>query len=97
MTRNNDRTVILVLLVVFILASGFSACTVGPVGIFASIAQEKDINANRTLAFDGTSPEFVGKLGSTYYTIIGNTVWFRPVTGGPWNKLTTLPDRKSVV
>lgn len=91
MTRKNYRTSALLLLIFLAFMAGFSGCTDGPVGIFASIALEKDINANRTAAFDGTSPDFVGLLGTNYYTLINGTIWSRTVAGGSWKKLATLP------
>jgi hypothetical protein len=75
-----------------------SACKPGPVGIFASIAAEKDINANRTTAFDGSSPSFVGQIGSggsaAYFAIIGDgSLWTRSVSSTDWVEatLTGLP------
>ncbi|MGD9939023.1 MAG: hypothetical protein AB7T74_04395 [Clostridia bacterium] len=84
MTRKNYRNSLLLILITLAVLAGFVGCTEGPVGIFASIAQEKDINANRTAAFDGTSPDFVGILDTNYYTIINGTIWTRPVAGGKW-------------
>ncbi len=89
MNRKNYRTGVLLILISLVFMVGVSACTDGPVGIFASIAQETDINASRTAAFDGTSPDFVGRLGSDYYTIINGTIW-KPVAG-VWKKLATIP------
>lgn len=87
MTRKHNRTGSVLLLISLILISVFSSCKAGPVGIFASIAQETDINKSRTAAFDGTSPDFVGKLGDNYYTIINGTIWSRAVTGGSWQRV----------
>ncbi|MFH2115021.1 MAG: hypothetical protein ABIJ86_11005 [Spirochaetota bacterium] len=91
MTRKNYRTGTLLILISLALMVGVMACTDGPVGLFASIAQEKNINANRTAAFDGTSPDFVGMLGTDYYTIINGTIWTRAVAGESWVKLATMP------
>lgn len=87
MTRKNYRIGALFLVLSLAFMTGLSACTDGPVGIFASIARETDINASRTAAFDGTSPDFVGKLGTSYYTIINGTIWSRPVNGSSWKKV----------
>ena len=91
MTRKHVRTGSTLIVISLILIAVFSSCRAGPVGIFASIAQETDINASRTAAFDGTSPDFVGILGANYYTIINRTIWSRAVNGGSWGKLSTLP------
>ena len=91
MTRKYYRTGILLALISLTFTVGLSACKAGPVGIFASIAQETDINKSRTAAFDDTSPDFVGMLGANYYTIINGTIWTREVSGGAWGKLATMP------
>lgn len=91
MTGKNYRTGTWLILLSLVFMAGLGACAAGPVGIFASIAQETDINATRTKAFNGTSPDFVGKFGTNYYTSINGTIWSRPVTGVVWTNKVVLP------
>lgn len=64
------------------------SCAEGPVGIFASVAAETDINRLATKEFRGTSPSFVAKLGGTYYAGIGG-LWKRGVAETKWTKVDT--------
>jgi hypothetical protein len=91
MTSKNYRTGTWLILISLAVMAAFSACAAGPVGIFASIAQETDINANRTKAFNDANASFVGLLGTKYYAIVGTgRLYEKPVTGGKWNR-TSLP------
>lgn len=74
------------------LALALSACAEGPVGIFASVAAETDINKHATKEFRGTSPSFVAKLDVSgtdyYYAGIGGL--YRRTTGATsWDKVDT--------
>jgi hypothetical protein len=64
------------------------SCTEGPVGIFASIAAETDINKYATPAFKSASPAFVAKLGTSYYAGIGE-LYTRGETATSWTKAST--------
>lgn len=68
------------------LALALSSCAEGPVGIFASVAAETDINKHATKEFRGTSPSFVTKLDGTYYAGVGG-LWKRGVAETSWTKV----------
>lgn len=78
----------LIIMAAAALALVLSACAEGPVGIFASIAAETDINKHATKEFRGTSPSFVAKLDDTYYAGIGG-LWKRGVAETSWTKQST--------
>ncbi|MBN1518666.1 MAG: hypothetical protein JW923_01090 [Spirochaetales bacterium] len=63
-----------------------SSCEEGPVGIFASIAGETDINALMTKEFENASPAFVVKADTTMYAGVG-VLWSRPEGGRPWTRM----------
>lgn len=69
------------------LAVFLGSCAEGPVGIFASVAAETDINRLATKEFGGTSPSFVAKLGGTYYAGVGG-LWKRGVAETSWTKVS---------
>ncbi|TFG84909.1 MAG: hypothetical protein E4H20_01875, partial [Spirochaetales bacterium] len=87
MRPNFKRTIALALsAILFLLA--LVACAEGPVGIFASIAGETDINKNMTKAFKDASPSFVALMDGNYYAGVG-VLWKRSATGTSWNKVNT--------
>jgi hypothetical protein len=87
MTRKHHKTGNTLVLVSLALIAVFSACRAGPVGIFASIAQETDINAGRTQAFTDANASFVGKLNpGNYYAIVGTGILYERTIGGNWSK-----------
>lgn len=82
------RTRISLVMAAAALALILGSCAEGPVGIFASVAAETDINKHATKEFKGTSPSFVAKLDDTYYAGIGGL--YRRTTGATrWEKVDT--------
>lgn len=77
------RTRLSLIIAAAALALALGSCTEGPVGIFASVAAETDINKWATDEFKGTSPNFVAKAGSTYYAGVGG-LWKRNIGDSSW-------------
>lgn len=74
------------------LALALSSCAEGPVGIFASVAAETDINKHATKEFRGTSPSFVAKLnvsGTDYYYAGIGGLYRRTIGATSWEKVDT--------
>lgn len=68
------------------------SCAEGPVGIFASVAAETDINRLATKEFRGTSPSFVAKLnvsGTNYYYAGIGGLYRRAIGATSWEKVDT--------
>lgn len=68
------------------------SCAEGPVGIFASVAAETDINRLATKEFRGTSPSFVAKLnvsGTNYYYAGIGGLYRRTIGATSWDKVDT--------
>lgn len=89
MTRRNRRSSLLLACASLAFLAVLGSCAAGPVGIFASIAQETDINAGRTKAFIDTNASFIGRLDSgNYYAIVGTGLLYQRPVDGSWSKYT---------
>jgi len=65
---------------VVLVAVALTSCEEGPAGIFSRVADEKSTTTGMTEAFQYATPDYVVRLGTTYYAGIG-TLWTKPEDG----------------
>lgn len=68
-------------------AMALSSCAEGPTGIFASVAAETPVNKTMTPAIEYSSPTFVARLGTTWYSGMG-VLWQKSDGAIQWTKAT---------